>query len=179
MLPPAWLLSQEGEVSSFPVAPALDKLTTPKNIRELRALITLTTWRQQIWLVFRLWVLWNVYLYIWYVQNQPSSAKSFRLVWQLRTILLSSTISVPDKEVSYPPGTVLEFLHICCIIAIFERYHSSIKWSTSMYHDQAKMPNVIKRRTKKRKEKNGAKKPRGKISSVLRHQSFQHVKLIV
>lgn len=47
------------------------------------------------------------------------------------------TISVPDKGVSYPPGTVLEFLHISCIIAIFERYHSSIKYITSMYHDKA------------------------------------------
>lgn len=32
---------------------------------------------------------------------------------------------------------------------------------------------------KKRKGKNGVKKTRGKISSVLRHQSFQHIILIV
>lgn len=64
-----------------------------------------TFWRQQTWLIFKLWVLWNVYLGIWYVQNQQCSARSFRLVWQLGTpSILPPTISAPDKGVSSPPG---------------------------------------------------------------------------
>lgn len=44
---------------------------------------------------------------------------------------------------------------------------------------QARIPNMIEKRMKKREEENGMKKTRGKIPSVLRHQSFQHVNLIV
>lgn len=42
VLPPTCLLSQEREVSSSTVAPAVDKLITHKNITELRALKTPT-----------------------------------------------------------------------------------------------------------------------------------------
>lgn len=38
---------------------------------------------------------------------------------------------------------------------------------------------MIERRMKKREEKNGMKKQRRKIPSVLRHQNFQHVKSIL
>lgn len=38
LLPPARLLSEEGQVSSFTLAPAVDKLITHSNITELRTL---------------------------------------------------------------------------------------------------------------------------------------------
>lgn len=47
---------------------------------------------------FRLWVLWNVSLCIWYIQNQPSSARSFRLVWQLETPIVPSPDHICSRQ---------------------------------------------------------------------------------
>lgn len=136
----------------------------------------LAFWRQQTWLVFRLWVLWNVYLCIWYVQNQPSSARSFRLVWQLGTPI----ILFPDHIHSRQRG-----LLVSCDSTWILAYLVSLLFLKGVIQALCKVPscivikqamlNMIERRRKKREEKNGMKNPRGTIPSVLRHQSFQHL----